>query len=362
MAIPGARNAPRLCPAEPLNESSMAPSGNPPGPNRRTISPLSVAPVARSTLRIGISSRTDCPASSAGAASRSNSALSGETAADLAKARLALRKVLRHAQTLRRFERTFARSIPGAFGRPGGSRRIALKSRWLAFRRRPEPETPAGPRAHHFIHRPESQLRHLLAELLRDETQEGSTYSGFPANRARSAGSCVPTPTEQVFMWHLRSITQPSNTTRGVPNPNSSAPSSAAMARSRPVRRSPSTCTRTRSRRRFADQRLVGLGESPSSHGSPACLMAVSGDAPVPAVVPGDQDHVRLRLRHARRDRPDADLADQLDRDTRPRIHALQVVDQLRDVLDRINVVMRRRRDHVTPGVVCRTRAISALP
>ena len=54
---------------------------------------------------------------------------------------------------------------------------------------------------------------------------------------------------------------------------------------------------------------------------------------------------VGARLGDAGRDRADADLGDQLDRDARLRVDVLQVVDQLRQILDRIDVVVRRRRD-----------------
>ena len=63
------------------------------------------------------------------------------------------------------------------------------------------------------------------------------------------------------------------------------------------------------------------------------------------AVVTRDRDVIGLRLRDAGRDRADADLGHQLDRDRRARVRVLQVVDQLREILDRIDVVMRRRRD-----------------
>src|SRR6185312_15337600 len=63
------------------------------------------------------------------------------------------------------------------------------------------------------------------------------------------------------------------------------------------------------------------------------------------AVVAADEDDVGLRLRDARGDRADADLGDQLHADARAVVRVLQVVDQLREVLDRVDVVMRRRRD-----------------
>jgi hypothetical protein len=48
-------------------------------------------------------------------------------------------------------------------------------------------------------------------------------------------------------------------------------------------------------------------------------------------------------------DRADAGLGHQLDADARRRVDLLQVVDQLRQVLDRVDVVVGRRRDQAHP-------------
>jgi hypothetical protein len=61
------------------------------------------------------------------------------------------------------------------------------------------------------------------------------TCSGFPVKRARSTGSWVAMPTEQVFRWHLRIMMQPMVTSGYGGKANSSAPSSAAITTSRPV-------------------------------------------------------------------------------------------------------------------------------
>ena len=92
-------------------------------------------------------------------------------------------------------------------------------------------------------------------------------------------------PTGQVFRWHLRIMTQPSAISGAVAKPNSSAPSKAAMATSRPVFNWPSVCSTTRERRLFITS-VWCVSAMPSSHGAPACLMEVSGDAPVPPVSP----------------------------------------------------------------------------
>ena len=63
------------------------------------------------------------------------------------------------------------------------------------------------------------------------------------------------------------------------------------------------------------------------------------------AGVAGDQDVVGVGLGDARSDHADADLRDQFDADPGGPVGVLQVVDQLRQILDRIDVVVRRRRD-----------------
>ena len=171
-----------------------------------------------------------------------------------------------------------------------------------------------------------------------------TTCSGLPANFLRSTGSCVATPTGQVLRWHLRIMMQPSTTSGAVAKPNSSAPSSAPITTSRPVFIWPSACTRMRPRRRFSTS-VCCVSARPSSHGVPACLIERPRRRAGAAVVAGDHHVVGLGLGHAGGDRADADLADQLDADAGARVGVLQVVDQLRQVLDRVDVVVRRRRD-----------------
>src|SRR5437899_3496362 len=65
------------------------------------------------------------------------------------------------------------------------------------------------------------------------------------------------------------------------------------------------------------------------------------------AVVPRERDDVRARLRDT--DGDDADVGDDrhLHGDTRPRVHRLELVHHLREVLDRVDVVIVRWRDEV---------------
>ena len=184
-----------------------------------------------------------------------------------------------------------------------------------------------------------------------------TTNSGLPVNFLRSSGFCVATPTGQVSRWQTRIMMQPLTTSGAVAKPNSSAPSSAAITTSRPVFSWPSTCTTMRSRSPLSSS-VCCVSARPSSHGAPACLIDVSGDAPVPPSWPEISTTSACALRHAGRDRADADLGDELHVHARLRVRVLQVVDELLEVLDRIDVVVRRREMSPTPGVECRVFAI----
>src|SRR5665647_2303649 len=73
-------------------------------------------------------------------------------------------------------------------------------------------------------------------------------------------------------------MTQPLTTSGAVAKPNSSAPSRAAITTSRPVLSWPSTWTTIRSRKPLSTN-VCWVSASPSSHGAPACLSEVSGEA-----------------------------------------------------------------------------------
>ena len=104
----------------------------------------------------------------------------------------------------------------------------------------------------------------------------------------------------------------------------------------------------TRSRRPLRS-RTWWASASPSSHGAPTCLIDASGDAPVPPACPDEVDVVGAGLGTPGGDRPDATGRDELDADPRGRVDRPQVGDQLREVLDRVDVVVRRRAD-AAPG------------
>ena len=176
-----------------------------------------------------------------------------------------------------------------------------------------------------------------------------TTNSGLPVNFLRSSGSCVATPTGQVFRWQTRIMMQPDTTSGAVAKPNSSAPISAAMTTSRPVFSCPSTCTTMRSRRLVQHQHLLRFGEAELPRHA-AVLDQVSGDAPVPPSWPEISTTSACALATPAATVPTPASGDQLHVDARLRVRVLQVVDQLRQILDRVDVVVRRRRDQADAG------------
>ena len=137
---------------------------------------------------------------------------------------------------------------------------------------------------------------------------------------------------------------QPVAISGAVEKPISSAPSSAAITTSRPVFSWPSVWTMMRERRSLSTS-VCCVSARPISHGTPADWIERQRRRAGAAVVAGDQHVVGVRLRDARGDRADADLGHELHADPRARVRAAQVVDQLLEVLDRVDVVVRRRRD-----------------
>ncbi len=96
-------------------------------------------------------------------------------------------------------------------------------------------------------------------------------------------------------------------------------------------------------------ERLLGLGEAELPRRAGVLERVERGGAGA-AVVAGDQDDVGEGLRRAGRDRADAGLAHQLDVHPRLWVRALQVEDELLEVFDRVDVVVRRRRDQPDAG------------
>ena len=89
-------------------------------------------------------------------------------------------------------------------------------------------------------------------------------------------------------------------------------------------------------------ERLLGVGQA-DLPGSARMLERGERRGAGTAVVAGDEHDVGMCLGDAGRDRAHADRADQLDVDTGLGVGVLQIVDQLGEVLDRVDVVVRRR-------------------
>ena len=104
-------------------------------------------------------------------------------------------------------------------------------------------------------------------------------------------------------------------------------------------------------------QRLLGLGQT-YLPGDAGRLDRGLRRGPGAAVVAGDRDVVGVGLGDPRGDGADPDLRDQLDRYRAVRVGAAQVVDQLLEVLDRVDVVVRGRADEAHPGVEFRIFAM----
>ena len=96
-------------------------------------------------------------------------------------------------------------------------------------------------------------------------------------------------------------------------------------------------------------ERLLGLGEAELPRRA-GVLERVQRARARAAVVARDEDDVGEGLRGARGDRADARLAHELHVHARLRVRPLQVEDELLEVFDRVDVVVRRRRDEADAG------------
>ena len=106
----------------------------------------------------------------------------------------------------------------------------------------------------------------------------------------------------------------------------------------------------TRSRRSLR-RRTWWTSARPSSHGAPTCLIEDSGEAPVPPACPDRWMYDAPAFATPAAMVPDTSARDELDADPRRRVDRPQVGDQLGQVLDRVDVVMRRRADVALAGL-----------
>ncbi len=104
---------------------------------------------------------------------------------------------------------------------------------------------------------------------------------------------------------------------------------------------------------------LLGLGPA-KFPGNARVLDRCQRGSPGAAVMSADQDDVRVRLGDPGSDDAHANFGHQLHGNPGPGIHIFQIVNQLGQVFDRVDVVMRGGEIRGTPGVECRTRAMTA--
>ena len=97
------------------------------------------------------------------------------------------------------------------------------------------------------------------------------------------------------------------------------------------------------------DERLLGFGDAEFPRAAGVFDRGKRRRAGA-AVVTGDEHDVGVRFGHTGGDGADAGFADELHADFRARVHFLQVVDELRQILDGVDVVVRRRRDEHDAG------------
>ncbi len=100
------------------------------------------------------------------------------------------------------------------------------------------------------------------------------------------------------------------------------------------------------------NQRLLGFGQADLPRGA-GMLDGVERSRAGAAVIAGDQHHIGMALGHACGDGADAELGNELDVDAGLRVGHLRIVDQLLQILDGVDVVVRRRGDelHARGGV-----------
>src|SRR5262249_45170463 len=133
----------------------------------------------------------------------------------------------------------------------------------------------------HLVEGAEAERCHQFAHFFGDEEEIVDHVLGLALEALAQHGILRGDANRTSVEMTLRIMTQPAAISGAVAKPNSSAPSSAPTTTSRPVRMPPSTCTAMRPRSRLMTS-VWWVSASPISHGEPACLIEVNGEAPVP--------------------------------------------------------------------------------
>jgi hypothetical protein len=94
---------------------------------------------------------------------------------------------------------------------------------------------------------------------------------------------------------------------------------------------------------------LLRLGEA-ELPGKAGMLDGTERGSAGSAIIARDEHHIGMGFGDASGDGADADFGDQLDGDARLRVDVLEVVDELGEIFDGVDVVVRRRRDEADAG------------
>ena len=205
--------------------------------------------------------------------------------------------------------------------------------------------------------RPGADRGQLAAEVLGDGQEEALDHLG----RAGELGPQVlalggDARSGQVSRWHWRAMSQPTATSAAVPNANSSAPSSAAIEQVATGLQAAVGAQRDPVAQVVAQQDLVDLGEAELPRRADVLDRATAATRPVPPAWPDRWMYVAPALATPGGDRADAAAGDELHADPRRRVDRAQVGDELGEVLDRVDVVVRRRADVALAGLAAAER------
>ena len=321
--MPRGSTAPKDCPAEPRRVTSMVPSGRPSAPYRLVSSWPSIVPTVRLTLRTGRSIRTCSPRSRAGAARRMSS-LSSALSSPWSWAR------------------AWCRAEPGrgSTGASSGARSSPEAFQWSTASAGVEQVDAADG----LVDRAQAQGGEELAHLLGDELEEGHDVLGLAGEplaqlgvlggHAHRAGVQVAHAHHDAALDHQRGGGEAE-----LLGAEQRRDDDVAAGLHLPVGLDDHAVAQV-----VEHEGLLGLGQADLPRGAGVLERGQRRRARA-AVVPGDQDDVGVRLGDAGGHRAHADLADQLGVDPRRRVGVLEVVDELGEVLDGVDVVVRRRGD-----------------
>ena len=235
---------------------------------------------------------------------------------------------------------------PRRAGRVCGSTRIGERSRPVGL---PVADRVGGVEqvdpSHRLVERAEAERGQVLADLLGDVLEEGLDELRLAAEALPQLGVLGGDPD--------RAGVEVADAHHDAARHHQRVRWRSRTPRRRAARRSPrrgrSSSARRPGRRCGPAGRWrpgsAGSRPAPAPRGCPACLSEVSGAAPVPPSWPEMSTTSEWALATPAATVPTPDLGHQLHVHPGPRIGRLQVVDELGDVLDRVDVVVRRRRD-----------------